>query len=220
LKGFFDISDTTTAEKYSREDPGARFSAFNMSYRLPFVRNYLTFYVDSFVHDDVSPISAPRRSAFRTGLYLSQFPRLKKLDLRTEAALTDPKTTASNGGHFLFWEVVQLNGYTNKGYLLGDSIGREAKGGSAWLTYHLSGNEWIQFEYLNKKTAKDFVEGTTQNSYKVTVVKRLGENVELNGWVQYERWKAPIYKQGLQTDTIAAFQFTWFPTLFTKPEER
>ncbi len=32
----------------TRNDPGARFTAFNMSYRLPFVRNYLTFYVDSF----------------------------------------------------------------------------------------------------------------------------------------------------------------------------
>ena len=87
---------------------------------------------------------------------------------------------------------------------MGDWIGREAKGGQAWLTYHLSGNEWVQFEYLNKKTPKDFIGsltpggpgGTTQNSYMVTVVKRLGQNIELNGWLQYERWKAPIYKAG------------------------
>ena len=220
LKGFFDISDTTAEEKLSRDDPGARFTAFNMSYRLPFVRNYLTFYVDSFSHDDVTPISAPRRAAFRTGLYLSQFPKLKKLDLRAEAVLTDPRVTRSNGGYFYYWEVIQLQGYTNKGYLMGDWIGREAKGGQAWLTYHLSGNEWVQFEYLNKKTAKDFVEGTTQNQYRVSVVKRLGENIELNGWFQYERWKAPIYKPGLQTNTTTAFQVTWFPRLFTKPQER
>ena len=220
LKGFFDISDTTTEEKLSRDDPGARFTAFNMSYRLPFVRNYLTFYVDSFAHDDVTPISAPRRAAFRTGLYLSQFPKLRKFDLRAEAVLTDPRVSRSNGGYFYYWEVIQLQGYTNKGYLMGDWIGREAKGGQAWLTYHLSGNEWVQFEYLNKKTAKDFVEGTTQNQYRVTVVKRLGENIELNGWFQYERWKAPIYKQGLETNTTTAFQITWFPRLFTKPQER
>ena len=56
---------------------------------------------------------------------------------------------------------------------MGDWIGREAKGGQAWLTYHLSGNEWVQFEYLNKKTPSNFIGsltpggpgGTTQNSY-------------------------------------------------------
>jgi Capsule assembly protein Wzi len=111
---------------------------------------------------------------------------------------------------------------------MGDWIGREAKGGQAWLTYHLSGNEWVQFEYLNKKTPSNFIGsltpggpgGTTQNSYMVTVVKRLGENIELNGWVQYERWKAPIYKSGLQSDTTAALQVTWFPRLITRPKER
>jgi Capsule assembly protein Wzi len=228
LKGFFDISDTTAEEKLSRDDPGARFSDFNMSYRLPFVRNYLTFYVDSFSHDDVTPISAPRRAAFRTGLYLSQIPKLRKLDLRAEAVLTDPRVSPSNGGHFIYWEVIQLQGYTNKGYIMGDWMGREAKGGQAWLTYHFSGNEWVQFEYLNKKNSRDFIGsmtpgepgGTTQNSYMVSVVKRLGQNVELNGWLQYERWKAPIYKPGLQTDTTASFQVTWFPQLFTRPRER
>ena len=39
LHGFFDTNDTDAAEKYSRDDPGARFSDFNFSYRLPFVRN-------------------------------------------------------------------------------------------------------------------------------------------------------------------------------------
>ena len=228
LKGFFDISDTSVEEKYSRSDPGARFSDFSMSYRLPFVRNYLTFYADSISHDDVTPISAPRRASYRTGLYLSQFPKLRKLDMRVEAVSTDPGVSPATNGQFAYWEVVQVQGYTNKGFIMGDWIGREAKGGQAWLTYHLSGNEWVQFEYLNKKTPSNFIGsltpggpgGTTQNSYMLTVVKRLGQNVELNGWLQYERWKAPIYKPGLQSDTTTAFQVTWFPTLFTRPHER
>ena len=62
LKGFFYISDTTLQRRFRREDPGARFSDFNLSYRLPFVRNYLSLYLDSISHDDVTPISAPRRA--------------------------------------------------------------------------------------------------------------------------------------------------------------
>jgi hypothetical protein len=219
LKGFFDTSDTTVAEKFSRNDPGARYSDFNFSYRLPFVRKYATLYIDSIAHDDVTPISAPRRAAYRTGLYISQFPKMHKLDLRVEGVTTDPGVARSHQGQFNYFETVQLQGYTNKGYIMGDWIGREAKGGQAWLTYHLSGNEWVQMEYLNKKTPKDFIPGgTTQNQFKVTVVKRLGQDLELNGWVQYEQWKAPIYKSGLQKDTTAAVQFTWFPKLRTDPE--
>ena len=219
LKGFFDTSDTSTDEKYSRNDPGARFSDFNFSYRLPFVRRYATLYIDSIAHDDVTPISAPRRAAYRTGLYISQFPKLHKLDFRVEAVTTDPGVARSNAGSFNYFEIVQLQGYTNKGYIMGDWIGREAKGGQAWLTYHLSGNEWVQLEYLNKKTPKDFIPGgTTQNQFKASVVKRFGPDLEFNGWVQYEGWKAPIYKQGLQKNTTAAVQLTWFPKLHTYPE--
>ncbi len=102
---------------------------------------------------------------------------------------------------------------------MGDWVGREAKGGQAWLTYHLSGDEWVQLEYLNKKTPKDFIpEGTTQNEFKVSVVKRIVPNVELNAWVQYERWKAPIYKTGLQTNTVGAFSVTWYPKLMAHPK--
>jgi Capsule assembly protein Wzi len=218
LRGFFNLSDTTSQVKLSRDDPGARFSDFSASYRLPFMRRYLTFYVDSIAHDDVTPISAPRRAAYRTGLYLAQFPKLHKLDMRVEAVSTDPGVSRSIGGTFNYFETVQVQGYTNKGFIMGDWIGREAKGGQAWLTYHLSGNEWIQLEYLNKKTPKDFIpSGTTQNSFKVSVVKRLRPEIELNAWMQYERWKAPIYQPGLQSNTTTAVQLTWFPKLNTTP---
>ena len=102
---------------------------------------------------------------------------------------------------------------------MGDWIGREAKGGQAWLTYHLSGQEWVQLEYLNKKNAKDFVGGTTQNEFKVEVVKRLTPQLELDAWAQYERWKAPIYKTGSQSDTVVTGQLTWYPRLHTSPEQ-
>jgi len=222
LKSFFSFTDTTGTQKESRSDPGARYSTFNFSWRLPFLRHYVTLYTDSIVHDDVTPPSAPRRAAYRPGLYLSQFPHLQKLDLRVEAASTDTSTLRSIGGEFNYWENVQRQGYTNKGFIMGDWIGREAKGGQAWLTYHLSGNEWVQLEYLNKKTPKDFIPGgTTQNQFKAEVVKRLHKDIELDAWFQYEAWKAPIYIANANNannhDTVIAAQFTWYPRLRTAP---
>jgi hypothetical protein len=218
FNSFFSFNDTSGAEKYSVNDPGARYSSFGFSYRLPFVRHHLLLYLDSISHDDVSPISAPRRAAYRPGIFLSQFPGLPKFDLRVEAANTDCSTTACNGGTLNYWEAVQKQGYTNKGFIMGDWIGREAIGGQAWLTYHLSANEWVQFEYLTKRTHNDFIPGgVTQNQYQIDVVKRLAKDVELNAWVQLERWKAPIYilkeNNGANFDNVVAVQVTWYPKL-------
>jgi Capsule assembly protein Wzi len=235
FRSFFSTSDTTAAEKASSADPGARFTAFNFSWRLPYISKYVTLYTDSESHDDVTPPSAPRRAAYRPGVYISQFPRLPKLDFRIEGVSTDTSTLRSLGGQFNYWEGEQPQGYTNKGFIMGDWIGREAKGGQAWLTYHLSSNEWVQIEYLNKKTPKDFIPGgTTQNQFKAEVVKRLPHDIELDAWLQYERWKAPVpltsdftkplqivtpvqnlYLSGPQNDTTIAVQFTWHPKLHT-----
>jgi Capsule assembly protein Wzi len=227
LRSFFSFSAPTAEVKFSRDDPGARFGAFNFSYRLPFLRNWLTLYADAEVHDDISPIDAPRRAAWRPGLYLSHFPGLPKLDMRAEAAYTDPPVSTSNGGHFMYWEGVQRQGYTNKGMLFGDWIGREAKGGQGWITYHLSGNEWIQAGVRNHKTAKDFIPGsateldpatgrlieggTTMNDINFQVVKRIGESFEVNGNFDYGQWKAPIYLPGRHTVTTTTIQLTWYP---------
>ena len=221
LHGFFDTNDTSAEEKAGRNDPGARFSDFSASYRLPLMRKYVSWYVDSITHDDLTPVSAPRRASYRTGLYVSQIPGLNKLDFRVEAVSTDPGVSPAVGGEFAYWETIQKQGYTHNGIIMGDWIGREAKGGQAWLTYHFSGNEYVQFEYLNKKTPFNFIpQGTTQNQFKASVVKRLGRDTELNAWVQYEGWKAPIYKPGLQQNTSVAFQLTWYPKLHNYPPLR
>lgn len=212
LKSFFSVQNVTAAEKFSRDDPGARFGSFDFNYRLPFVRNWLSLYSDSEVHDDVNPISAPRRSAVRPGIYLSHFPVFTHLDLRVEGASTDPVSDEGANGNFLYYETVQKQGTTNKGFLFSDWIGRDSKGGQAWLTYHLSPSENIQFMYRRAKAEQNFIPfGTTQDDYQFSVVKRVMKDIEIRGWVQHEEWLAPVYKPGQQSDTLAAAQITWFP---------
>ena len=211
LKSFFSTSAAGKAEG-TRDSPGARFGAFDFSYRLPFVRNWLTLYCDSEVHDDVSPIDAPRRAAERPGLYLSQVPGISRLDIRVEGVTTDPPTSRSQGGMFMYWEGIEKQGYTNQGQLFGDWIGREDKGGQGWITYHLSGNEWVQVGVRNQKVDKDFIPGgTTLNDFSVQVVKRIGKDFEVNGNFAVEHWKAPSYLPGQQTVTTTTIQLALFP---------
>jgi len=220
LKSFFSVQNVTPAEKNSRDDPGARFGTFDFSYRLPFMRKWLTLYTDSLAHDDTNPTSAPRRSAYMPGIYLSHFPGLEKLDLRVEGGTTD--TVSTGGPNFLYNESIQKQGYTNKGLIMGSWLGRQSTGGQSWLTWHLSPQEQIQFSYRTMKiprqfqnaqgTTKGFLPGgTTQNDYDFNVVKRIHKDIELNGWVQYERWVAPIYMTGVQHDTTIQLQVTWYP---------
>ncbi len=243
LKSFFSTSSPSGNIKNGPDDPGARFGAFDFSYRLPFLRKWLTLYTDSEVHDDVSPADAPRRAAYRPGLYLSHVPGVPRLDIRAEAASTDPSSSdhpaqhsyPSQYGHFMYWEGIQKQGYTNQGQLFGDWIGREDKGGQAWITYHLSGDEWLQVGLRNQKATKNFIPGstsptytgfpcstaspclppggTTLNDINFQVVKRIGKDFEVNGNFAYEHWKAPIYTQagGQQTVTTTTIQLTWFP---------
>jgi hypothetical protein len=219
LRSFFSTANVTQAIKNSPADPGARFGSFDFSYRVPLLRKWLTFYADSEAHDEVNPIDAPRRSSYRPGLYLSHVPGVPKLDLRAEAANTDASTRDSQGGQFEYFEGIQRQGYTNKGVLMGDWMGREGKGGQGWITYHLSGNEWIQVGARTQKVTKDFVPGgTTLNDINVNVVKRIGKDFEINGAFTSERWKAPLYPLGAgtyppsqQSTTATTIQLTWFP---------
>jgi len=219
LKGFFSFTAPTPAVKNSPQDPGARFGAFDFNYRLPRLRNWLTLYLDSEVHDDVSPIDNPHGASWRPGLYLSHVPGIPKLDIRAEAASTDPPVSKSLYGQFMYWETIQRQGYTNQGQLFGDWIGREDKGGQGWITYHLSGNEWLQVGVRNQKAAKDFIPGgTTLNDINFQVVKRIGKEFEVNGSFAHERWQAPIYPTGSpvypagqQTANTTTIQLTWYP---------
>ncbi len=214
FKGFFDINDTTAAEKFGVNNPGARFSSFTFSWRPPLIKKYVTLYTDSTTHDDVFPLSAPRRAGWRPGIYLPRLPYAPKLDLRVEASYTDYVTSRSTFGQGNYFEIVQRQGYTNGGFLIGDWIGREAKGGNATLTYHLSGNEWIAATYLRKKNGKDFIAGgTTQNDYKVELVKRIRPRVELSAWYQHETWNVPFLRNGPQSNDTGSLQVKWYPRL-------
>jgi hypothetical protein len=212
LKSFFSTSGVNNAEKFGRDDPGARFGSFDFSYRLPFVRNWLTLYSDSEVHDDISPIDAPRRAAYRPGIFLSHTPGLAKLDLRLEAVSTDPGVVNRTGGTFMYWEGIEKQGYTNQGQMFGDWIGREAKGGQGWLTYHLSGNEWVQANFRRQKTDQNFIPGgTTLDDVGFAAVKRFKRDFEVSGDFTVEHWAAPIYLPGKQTVTTTNIRVTWFP---------
>jgi hypothetical protein len=210
---FTSFSNVPAAEKFSRNDPGARHSSFDFTWRLPWLENWLTLYSDSIVHDDVSPLAAASRAAVTPGIYLSHVPKLPHVDFRAEAVSTDPPAS-SQGGQFLYWEVEYRDLYLNSGNLFGSWMGREGKGGQAWITDWLSPKTYIQVGYRNAKVSKTFIPGgTTQNDFNVKAVLRPKDDLELSAFVQAEFWTVPALAQGRQSDVTGAFQLTYFPKM-------
>jgi hypothetical protein len=209
IRSFISTVNVSYAVKNSDQDPGARYSSFDATYRVPGLRNSVLFYVDTEVHDSVSPPSNPAIMAYRSGLYLSHLPHTPRLDFRIEAANTDPSTSRSVAGSYMYWEYLQKQGYTNKGVLFGDWIGREGKGGQAWMTYNLSPDQWVQMTYRRKKNATDFIAGgTTLDEIGAHVLKRLRRVWELNADLTYQKYQAPIFKSSSQNVFITDFRVT------------
>jgi membrane-associated phospholipid phosphatase len=212
-RSFTSVNDVPPSDKATPRDPGARHGAFDFSYRLPFLRKWVTLYGDSIVHDDVSPLDAPRRAAIVPGLYFSHLPRLNNLDLRVESGYTDiPPIPAFESGRFLYWEQVYHDVYTNKGNLQGSWIGRSGKGTQAWSNYWLSPLNSIQVAFRNAKISPQFIPGGgTQNDYSAGTRLRLRKELELSANFQYEQWNLPVLAASRKSDFLSSIQLTLWP---------
>jgi hypothetical protein len=209
---FTSTSSSECAGCSRRNNAGARHSNFDFSYRLPGVRKYVTLYTDAMIHDDVSPLSAPRHSAMMPGLYVSQIPGVPKLDFHIEGGETDPPYWRGQGGHYYYWEGIYHDGYTNKTVLMGSWLGRQGVGGQAWLTYWLSPRSTVQAGYRTVKVSHAFVpEGLTQNDPYGEVNYFFKRGFSLQGLFQYERWVAPVLAAGTQHDVTAQLQLAFNP---------
>ena len=137
---------------------------------------------------------------------------MPRVDFRIEGVSTDPQDPNSFAGGFLYTEVVQKQGYTNRNFIIGDWIGRQAKGGQAWLTWHKRADQTVQFEYRTSKVSTRFIPGgTTQQQIALDTTLRIHRDVEIKGRLQAELWRAPLVATGTQRNFVGSLQLTYFP---------
>jgi hypothetical protein len=194
------------------QDSGDRRSGFDLTYRLPKLRNWVTFYADGFTDDEFTPVAYWDRSAWTAGIYLSHFPKVAKLDLRAEGVYTDVPTGGPLSHGFYYWNDRYMSGYTNEGNLLGSWIGREGQGAQAWTTYHFSPQSMLQLNFRHQKVSQEFIPG----GGTLTDVGARGDywvrsNVSVSASVQYERWLFPVIQPGAQRNVTAAVEIAFRP---------
>jgi capsule assembly protein Wzi/PAP2 superfamily protein len=199
----------------SNDNPGKRTAGFDFSYRVPYLRNWLTVYTDSLSSDDVTPISAPRRAAINPGIYLSHLPKLPKLDLRIEGVNTNTPSS-SFAGKFVYIDNFYHDLSTNKGNIIGSWIGRQGQGVQAWSNYWFSARSSLQFGYRHAKVAPDFIpQGETLDDEWVKANWWLRESLSVSAFVQHEQWVAPVLASTPQTNWTSSIGISFQPHGFT-----
>lgn len=210
FRSYFSV--TSVENETPATDPGKRTGGFDFTYRVPFLRNWLTIYTDSLADDDPSPLAAPRRAGINPGLYVSHFPGLPKLDLRVEAPLTNaPSKTGP--GRFIYWDSFYHDLYTNRGHLMGNWVGRDGAGIQAWSRYWLSPRNSIQLGYRHAKVDPNFIPGGgTINDGSVRAEFWVRPQWGVSAFLQYEQWKFPVLTPTLQKNFTASVQITYWPS--------
>ena len=201
---YFSVTDIACCPN-PRDFPGKRFAGLDFSYRLPYLRKWLTLYTDNITSDDVNPLVNPSRASYNPGLYLSHIPYLSKFDLRFELANT--RTNGSPYSSFFYHE-----GYTNKGFLIGNTVGRQGAAFDVSSTYWFSPQKRVQVGWRRGTVSNSLVpSGGTQDSVCVKADWFVQKKVEISAFFQHERWSFPFLATGAQNNNVAALEFILYP---------
>jgi membrane-associated phospholipid phosphatase len=195
--------------------PGNRTSGLDFSYRLPKLRNWLTFYGDGYTDDQFSPIAYADRSAWHAGLYLSHLPWLSKMDLRAEGVYTDVPPGQRGGsiapGTFYF-NSTWRSGYTNDGNLIGSWVGRGGQGAQAWSNYWWGARNRLQLNFRHQKVSQQFIPlGGTLTDIGARGDYWVRPSVSVSAKVQYERWFFPVIQPQASTNVSATVEISFQP---------
>jgi len=191
-------------------NPGKRVSSADFSYRIPGLRDWLTFYLDSMVWDEISPIGSTR-AAVNPGIYMPRIPNVPKLELRAEGFNISRAEEFPPG--FVYFNADRYrSGYINNGNLLGSWIGRAGRGGQGWLTYWFSPRTKLQFGYRLQTVSPKFIEGGRLADYSAKSELMIGHHVSVSGLLQYEQWSFPALASTPQSNVTGSIQLTLYPT--------
>jgi capsule assembly protein Wzi len=211
-------SNFSTSAVNGKDDPGDRGQSFEMVYRVPGARKWVTLYTDSFVNDDPLPLAAPGRAAINPGLYFPRIPGIPKLDLRGEAISTMPPAPgglqpgAPQGGQFIYWKVTYHDYYLNKGNLIGNWIGRDAKGWQAWSTYWFKPQNTVQAAFRSEEVDPKFIPGGgTLNDFTGRTDWKIKRDLSVTATLTYERWRFPVLSPNIERHVGFSFELNFLP---------
>lgn len=195
---------------------GSLDSGFDFRWRLPWLSKVVTLYADGYADDDPSPIASPRRTAWNPGIYFARLPWLPHMDLRVEAVSTEGMANDAGGLRY-FWKNYYRDEATNKGFLLGNAIGRDSRAEEGRLGWWVSAQTRVEAGYRQNKGGTQFLPGgSTISDGFVNARVQLSRQWSAQVFGQYERFLIPSYMAGAQTNKSGWLEMTWTPKVEAK----
>ncbi|MGD0910191.1 MAG: capsule assembly Wzi family protein, partial [Candidatus Acidiferrales bacterium] len=144
-------------------------------------------------------------------------PKLPKLDLHVDSVSTEQPGISfdsfytggpANRGQFTYWNQSYRDGYTNGGFLLGNSVGRDGRAFQGWLTYWLSPTNSLQAYFKSSSVASEFIPGGgVWQDYAVRAEIHLRSRVYFKTDLQYEHIsRYPVLFNGPQNNFTAILE--------------
>jgi hypothetical protein len=210
-ENLFTESSTGTFVYGDRTDPGDRKSGFDFRLHVPGLSDYVTLYADSYADDEPNPIDAPRRVAWQPGIYVARVPYAPHADFRFEVASSE-ELSRDEGGTRFFINNQYRDSNTNKGFLLGNAVGRDGRALEGRIGYWLSAETRVEGGYRQNKGSDIFLPGgsTISDGFADGRVA-LHRDWSADAFVQYERFLVPSYMPGSRHNVSARLQLTWTP---------
>jgi Capsule assembly protein Wzi len=201
------IHSLSTTGNAQAVDPGKRVTEINLSYHLPGLRKVVV-YAEGMAWDDPLQGKFVARYAWDPGVYLPQVPKLKKLDLRLEAAYTDLPKLLDQG--YFYSNAHYPQGYTNYGQILGSWIGRQGIGGQASSTYWFSARNKATVSYREVTADHSLLGGGNQNDVSGNFTWLVRPQIEVSAMGQYEHYNFPILG-GAKSDFATSLEVRFYP---------
>jgi hypothetical protein len=186
-------------------------AAWDFTYRVPKMRNWLSVYGEVLEEDEPFPINHMGKAAFQGGLYFAKLPGISRMDLRLEGGSTSPVNFPTCNGcyysHFRY-----LNGYESDGNSMGSWLGRAAQGEGISSTYWLGAQKKITAQARHRVVDRQFLpQGGTQDDVAVNVEFPLRSGFHISGKFQYESWLIPLLATRRQSNILTSFQISYQP---------
>ena len=206
FKSFFGISS-------GEGRPGNSMNALDVVARIPLHGNSLLLYAELYQDDEPIYFYRAGRGVLRPGGYIPQLPGLPRLDFRFEAASSESWSERRHQGNLNYWHLQYRDGYTNRGNLLGNTVGRMGRTLQFWTTCRFSPAQSLQFSFKQSRISAAFVpRGGTWYDYSLRHEWRRPSGFYARSFLQFERvQRFPLLFQGHTANVTASVELGFMP---------
>src|SRR5208283_3188445 len=120
--------------------------------------------------------------------------------------------TTGSLGETAYYDQHYHDAYMNKGFLIGDTVGRWGKAFDVSSTYWHSPRKRVEVGWREQRVRRELIpHGGAQDSVRVKAEWFVQKDMALSILAQHERWSFPFLATGKRSNNTVSLQYTVYP---------